>query len=93
MKFHNGRWYEEKTGYCSIPLYVRPNSIVAVGSQNTDVVYDYANGAKLRAYELSENVPATARIYSPDAELEIDVEVVRNGKTVTITVNEALNGA
>ncbi len=85
-----GRWYEEKTGYCSIPLYVRPNSIVAVGSQNTDAVYDYANGAKLRVYELSENVPATARIYSPDAELEIDVEVVRNGKTVTITVNEAL---
>ena len=38
-----GKWYAEKHGYLSIPLYVKEGSIVAMGARNDNAVYDYAD--------------------------------------------------
>ncbi len=81
-----GRWYEEKQDYLSIPLYVRPGSIVALGSRDDDAVYDYDDGAMLRLYALSDGEEAKATIYSPDNRPVIQTRVSRCGREYRIRV-------
>ena len=45
-----GRWYREKHGYLSIPLYVRESSVVAVGACDDGPVYEYARDVTFRVY-------------------------------------------
>jgi alpha-D-xyloside xylohydrolase len=57
-----GRWYEGTYDYLHLPLYVRPNALVAVGSHDDRPDYDYADGLTLRWYAPDPDVPATCRI-------------------------------
>ena len=68
-----GKWYEEHHGYCSIPLYVRENSIVAVGAQDDNAVYDYADGVQLRVYALQPGKTARTVVYSGENEAELTI--------------------
>ena len=68
-----GKWYEEHHGYCSIPLYVRENSIVAVGAQDDSAVYDYADGVQLRVYALQPGKTARTVVYNGENEAELTV--------------------
>lgn len=92
---HGGRWYQENCDYMSIPLYVKPGSIVAVGAQENSVVYDYAQDADFRVYELPEDASTESCIYSPEAHREASLRVTRDtagytmqydGKPCTVTL-------
>lgn len=61
-----GKWYREKHGYLSIPLYARENSILALGARDDDTVYDYADGVTLNVYALQDGATAQTVVYSPD---------------------------
>lgn len=61
-----GKWYREKHGYLSIPLYARENSILALGARDDDTVYDYADGMTLNVYALQDGATAQTVVYSPD---------------------------
>ncbi len=47
-------WMQEQHDFFSLPLLVRPNSIVPVGGRDDVPDYDFADGVTLRAYELSD---------------------------------------
>jgi alpha-D-xyloside xylohydrolase len=47
------RWVREQHGYDSVPLLVKPGSVLAVGAVEDRPDYDYADGVTLRAFELS----------------------------------------
>ncbi len=81
-----GRWYREKHGYLSIPLYVREGSIVAVGARNDDAVYDYADGVTLHVYEVKDGVTAETVVYSTENEPEVKASVRRDGDVYKIHV-------
>ena len=81
-----GRWYEEYHDYMSIPLYARPNSIVAVGACDSDCLYDYAEGVTYRVYALDDGATAEAQVYSQENEAESSVTVTRTGDTYKISV-------
>lgn len=49
-----GKWYREKHGYLSIPLYARENGILTLGARDDDAVYDYADGVTLNFYALQD---------------------------------------
>lgn len=66
-----GRWYREGHGYLSIPLYVRENSIVAMGSHDDDAVYDYAGGVRLRVFALKPGRRAETTVWSADNRVEV----------------------
>lgn len=74
-----GKWYREQHGYCSIPLYARENSIVAVGGRDDDPVYDYADGVTLKVYALAEGETARTVIYSAENEVILEAAVSRRG--------------
>jgi alpha-D-xyloside xylohydrolase len=94
-----GRWYKEHCDYMSIPLYVKPGSIVAVGAREDAVVYDYADQADFRVYALEQGQEAACVIYGPEAELAAQISVRRDeagyhidykGKACTVTLLDEL---
>lgn len=58
-----GRWYREKHGYLSIPLYVRQNSVIAVGERSDSAVYDYAENVTFRVYALEDGAETGTVVY------------------------------
>lgn len=56
-----GRWFKETHGALSIPLLVRPNTVLATG-QSDRPDYDYTQGLKLTAYGLDEGASTSTVI-------------------------------
>ena len=81
-----GKWYTEKHGYLSIPLYVKEGSIVAMGARNDNAVYDYADGVTFRAYALKDGIQAETVVYGTENEKEASANVVKNGSSYQIAV-------
>ena len=81
-----GRWYREKHGYLSIPLYVRENRVIAVGARDDCAVYDYAAGVTFNIYALAEGKEAQTVVYSAENELAASITVAREADVYTIRV-------
>ncbi len=81
-----GRWRKEQHGYTSIPLLVKENSLIAVGSTDGDAVYDYADRVVLKAYELKEKEPAVTVVYDKAGMLQLRALILLEGLTIRIRV-------
>lgn len=88
-KYAGGKWYTEKHDYLSIPLMVKENSIVAMGSHDDKPDYDYADGVELKMYELCEGVKTCKTVYGMTNEVDLTVEAVKAAGTITIDVETA----
>jgi alpha-D-xyloside xylohydrolase len=84
-KRQGGRWYKETCGYLDIPLYAKENSIIAMGKYNDKTVYNYAEEAELRIYELKTK--AKTVVYDEYAQLALSIEVEKTDNKVRITVD------
>lgn len=82
-----GKWYTEKHGYLSIPLYVRENSIVAVGAKNDNAVYDYADNVTFRAYAIEAGKTAQTTVYNTENEPEASVSITHEGSVYKISID------
>lgn len=82
-----GKWYTEKHGYLSIPLYVRENSIVAVGAKNDNAVYDYADNVTFRAYAIEAGKTAQTTVYNTENEPEASVSITHEGSVYKISAD------
>jgi alpha-D-xyloside xylohydrolase len=79
-----GRWLNEKHGYMSLPLMARPGSLIPFGNSDMKAEYDYANGAALHLFELSPGHAARARVRASGGKAELEVEIRREGDTITV---------
>ncbi|MBS6196491.1 MAG: alpha-xylosidase [Clostridiales bacterium] len=75
-----GRWYRGSYDYFSLPLYVRPNTILVLGNNEEKPDYDYSDRAAVRIYQLDEGKTVSAKI--PDI----------HGKTVNTIYASNENG-
>jgi len=82
-----GRWYREKHGYMSIPLYVKEGSIVVDGARNDNAVYDYADGATFKVYRVKDGQTLSSVVYDGSAGTAAEVSVVRSGNSCRIRVS------
>jgi alpha-D-xyloside xylohydrolase len=80
------RWVTETHSALSLPLMVRPNSILAVGSRDERPDYDYGDGVTLQVYELADGQAASANVPSLSGDVAGTVEAARQGQTITVTV-------
>lgn len=88
-KVEGGCWRNEHHGYMSIPLMVRPNSIVAVGNEDCKPDYDYANEVTLHVFELQDGSIASTRVYDIHGKVELDVNMQLRDKIVTVNAHGA----
>lgn len=82
-----GQWITEHHDYMSIPLMVKENSIIALGSCDNKPDYDYIDNPELCIYNLTDGGTATAEIYGMDNRVGLTITASRSGNRITIDVN------
>jgi alpha-D-xyloside xylohydrolase len=78
------RWMEETRDYMSIPLWVRPGTLLALGREEGRPDYDYADGVVLQAYEIPAGGTVAAVVPSVGGGAETRFEAKREGRTITV---------
>jgi alpha-D-xyloside xylohydrolase len=77
------RWVRERHDVFSLPLLVRPNTVIPLGARADRPDYDYAEGVTLEAYALSDGSALTVAIPDGAGELAASFTVQRAGATIT----------
>jgi alpha-D-xyloside xylohydrolase len=83
------RWVRQTHGYLSLPLLVRPNSVLAVGSREDRPDYDYKDGVILHVYALEDGREATTIIPTLSGETAMTVHVRREGPQIYVEAPDA----
>jgi alpha-D-xyloside xylohydrolase len=86
-----GSWQRETYDFFSLPLWVRPNSIIPVGSNDSRPDYDFAEDVTLQVYELADGQQAHAVIPSITGEIAVTFTITREDQKITVTREGALN--
>ena len=84
--FTGPRWFDRRYGFDSLPLLVRPGTVLPVGATSDRPDYDWADGVTLHLFEIADGQRSTVRI--PDAgdpaRAAAVFEVERTAGTVTV---------
>lgn len=57
-----GRWFRRQVDFMTIPLFVRPGTVLPIGAREDDPAYDYAKDVELRFFEVPEGASGTVVI-------------------------------
>lgn len=82
-----GSWRKEKYDFFSLPIFVRPNSIIALGANNVRPDYDYADGVQLELYHLEDGKTAVATVRDVKGATELTVTASRQGSVISVKVD------
>lgn len=85
-EIQGGKWLTEKHGYLSIPLMVKENSVIAIGSADDRPDYDYGENAELKIYALQDGKEASSVIYGMDRKPELQITALKQGNEINIHV-------
>jgi alpha-D-xyloside xylohydrolase len=80
--YEGGRWYRETYDYFSLPLMVRPNTLLPVGANDRRPDYDYAEGVTFHLFELDDGRTAAARVVGPQGERLYTATATREGSRI-----------
>jgi alpha-D-xyloside xylohydrolase len=81
------RWRREQHGFLSLPLMVRPGTILPLGAVDDRPDYDYAEGVTFRVYELADGRELTCSVSTPQRAEAVRLSVRRTGQRVTARVS------
>jgi Alpha-glucosidases, family 31 of glycosyl hydrolases len=77
-------WVHERHDFMSLPLMVRPNSVIAIGSHEDRPDYDYSDGVTLQVYALEEGKQVSLVIPSIKGEIDLKFELKRENGILTV---------
>ncbi|MBY9078545.1 alpha-xylosidase [Paenibacillus sp. HN-1] len=80
-----GAWRKETYDFKSLPLFVRPNTLLARGSVDNRPDYDFADGVKFGLYALEDGASTSATVRDIKGAPELRVTASREGKTITVS--------
>ncbi|MCB9008886.1 MAG: alpha-xylosidase [Ardenticatenaceae bacterium] len=79
-----GRWQRESYDFFSLPLWVRPNSIIPVGNNKERPDYDFADGVTFHLFGLEEGTAVSRTVPNLQGETELTLHVRREGNRLHI---------
>jgi alpha-D-xyloside xylohydrolase len=79
-----GRWVREKHDYTSLPLMVRPNTIIPVGKNEQRPDYCYADGVTFHVFQLQDGAAVLVTVPTVQGDTAMTVEVSRIGQEIHI---------
>ncbi|MEX3952133.1 alpha-xylosidase [Paraburkholderia sp. EG287B] len=79
-----GRWVRERHGFLSLPIYVRPNTLLAIGAEDQRPDYDYASRSELHLFELADGASAAVTLRDQRGARVTQVSVTRRGDTLNV---------
>ncbi len=80
-------WQRETHDVMSVPLLVRPNSVIAVGSNEQRPDYDYVADVTLQVYELADREPTSVVLPTLDGGVGATFTVQRTDQQITVVQN------
>ena len=63
--FTGPRWFEGQYGFDSLPLLVRPGTVLPIGARTDRPDYDWADGVTLRLFEIGDGHASSVRVPDP----------------------------
>ena len=85
-KVQGGHWQREAHDFLSLPLMVRPGTVLPMGKQDDRPDYDYTDGLELHVYQLAEGQTVTVKIPDLKGKLAATYTVtMKNGKAEVVT--------
>jgi alpha-D-xyloside xylohydrolase len=85
-------WRHETHGYDSLPLLVRPNTVLPVGAVDSRPDYAYADGVTLQIYALDDGVELTATIPTVTGTVAATFTVRQRGPVVDVSPSGTTTG-
>ena len=82
-----GRWHKERFDYLSLPLMLRPGSILAVGAHTERPDYAFYEGVKLLVYLPEDHGKAETEVTDLDGYVVMRVFAEREGSQVKVRVD------
>ena len=73
-----GKWYSENYDFFSLPLFVRENTILPIGKEETVPDYDYGDSVTLHVFNLTEK--ASRIVYDSQCNKIFEVTGENKGK-------------
>ncbi len=80
-----GTWLKESYDYFSLPLFVRENSVIAIGSNGKSPDYDYTDGLTLHIFALKDK--AETVVYDTAGEFALKAEASNENGNITVTLD------
>lgn len=79
-----GKYYSEIFDYLSLPLYVKPNTILPVGAIDSKPDYDYLQDISYHIFSLASETTIELPIYNIDNEKEESIRLVKEDSEIII---------
>ncbi|GGP27986.1 alpha-xylosidase [Silvimonas amylolytica] len=79
-----GCWQREQHGFMSLPLYVRPNTLLALGRNDQRPDYDYVAEHELHLFALDDHTSAAATLRDLTGQEISTVSVTRMGQQLRV---------
>lgn len=82
-----GKWQKETHDYFTMPLLLRPNSILAVGSCDSRPDYDFADGVTFWLSPFEDGARAVTEVTDLKGNVVMTAEAVRKGHVIALHVD------
>ncbi|WP_080145900.1 alpha-xylosidase [Marinilactibacillus piezotolerans] len=80
-----GKWYHETHNYMTLPMMIKPNSLIIEGASEEQAEYDYTKDVTLHVFELSEGAEAKADVVDQSGQHKGKASIRFDGRTYTIS--------
>jgi alpha-D-xyloside xylohydrolase len=77
-------WKREMHDFMSLPLLVRPNAVIPIGSHSDRPDYDYSDGVTLQIAQLDDGTNIQVEIPTLNGKIETRFDIKREGKNIHI---------
>lgn len=85
-KVQGGHWQKETHDFLSLPLMVRPGTVLPMGKHDDRPDYDYTDGLEFHVYQLAEGQTVTVKIPDLKGQLAATYTVtMKNGQAEVVT--------
>jgi alpha-D-xyloside xylohydrolase len=81
-----GKYVRENHDYFSLPLLVRPNTVLVTGAHRNRPDYDYADGMTVRLYELSDGNHTTT-VPDENGNTAVTITVHKTGNNIKVSID------
>ncbi|WP_368657759.1 alpha-xylosidase [Metabacillus halosaccharovorans] len=79
-----GTWRTENYDYLSLPLFIKENSILAIGHDDDRPDYEFANNVTFEFYQLQDNQQATAFVTDINGNIKGEIKAVKQNNSIHI---------
>jgi alpha-D-xyloside xylohydrolase len=84
-EIEGSRWHKQQHDFRSLPVYVRDNTLLALGNNQQKPDYAWNEGTAFQLFNLGDGAMAVSEVPAADGSVAFTLKATRSGDTVTIT--------